>query len=90
MSIAKKFLKLKIPQVFGQAIQSYSYRGDCMLEYEKKINLSPDEKMRFNSIIKIGIYKELGAKSFLSDCQASLLIEKTILHDKTGQVNYEY
>ena len=59
-----------------QAVASYSYIGDVMLEANKNFVLSTSEKQRLNSNIKIGIYKELNSTSLLTDGQLSLLMEK--------------
>ena len=59
-----------------QAVASYPYNGDVMLEANKKFVLSTGEKQKLNNNIKFGIYKELNSKSLLTDGQLSLLMEK--------------
>lgn len=61
---------------FRQAVASYPYSGDVMLDTKKNFVLSTDEKKKLNSSIKLGIYKELNKKTLLTDNQLSFLIEK--------------
>ena len=61
---------------FRQAMASYPYNGDVMLDSKKNFVLSTDEKKRLTSDIKIGIYKELNSKSLLSNGQLKFLVEK--------------
>ena len=61
---------------FRQAMASYPYNGDVMLDSKKNFVLSTDEKKKLDSSIKLGIYKELHNKSLLTNGQLSFLVEK--------------
>ena len=60
----------------GQAVTSYPYIGDVMLNSKKDFVLSTDEKKKLDSSIKLGIYKELHKKSLLTSGQLAFLVEK--------------
>ena len=61
---------------FRQAVASYSYNGDVMLNSKKDFVLSTDEKKKLDSSIRLGIYKELHNKSLLTSGQLDFLMEK--------------
>ena len=61
---------------FRQAVASYSYSGDVMLNSKKDFVLSTNEKIKLDSNIKLGIYKELHNKSLLTNSQLAFLMEK--------------
>ena len=60
----------------GQAVTSYPYIGDVMLNSKKDFVLSTDEKKKLDSSIKLGIYRELHKKSLLTTGQLAFLMEK--------------
>lgn len=60
----------------GQAVASYPYIGDVMLNSKKDFVLSTDGKKKLDSSIKLGIYKELHNKSLLTNGQLAFLMEK--------------
>ena len=61
---------------FRQAVTSYPYIGDVMLNSKKDFVLSTNEKIKLDSNIKLGIYKELHNKSLLTNSQLAFLMEK--------------
>lgn len=59
-----------------QVSSAYPYNGDVMLVSNKDIIISNKEKKKFESSLKIGIYKELNSKSLLTAGQLAILMEK--------------
>ncbi len=59
-----------------QAALAYPFTKDVMGMPSKEIVLSPIEKKKLNSSLKVAIYKELNKKALLTDWQLTGLVEK--------------